>query len=178
MVGRDLVKEVVPPKAFDWDEGFDQLAGARTCRRGRPTQHVVALDYGMKWNILRCLTQVGCKVTVRARHGDGRARSWPTTPTACSCPTAPATRQPLGYAIDTIQRAGRQEADLRHLPGPPAARPGLGAKTFKLKFGHRGANQPVLNQRTGQVEITTQNHGFAVRPDDAAARTWSRRTST
>ena len=69
------------------------------------------------------------------------------------------------HAIETIQRAARQEADLRHLPRAPAPVLALGGKTYKLKFGHRGLNQPVKDLATGRVEITTQNHGFCVDVD-------------
>src|SRR5207253_5001855 len=123
--------------------------------------HVVALDYGMKWNILRCLVQVGCRVTVLpgtvsadevlARKPDGIFLS--------NGPGDPAV---LGYAIDTIRQLAGKKPMFGICLGHQLLGKAFGAKTFKLKFGHRGANHPVLNERTGAIEITTQNQRFAI----------------
>jgi carbamoyl-phosphate synthase small subunit len=163
MAGQDLVKKVVPDKAFTWKQGFG--AFAEHVIPARPaTKNVVAIDYGMKWNILRCLTQVGCHVTVVP--GTATAKEvLAHNPDGIFLSNGPGDPAAVGYAIQTVK-------DLI-----PTGKPifgiclghqfmglALGASTFKLKFGHRGANQPVLDKRTGKVEITTQNHGFAVDP--------------
>jgi carbamoyl-phosphate synthase small subunit len=168
IVGRDLVREVIPRQAFTWQKGF-------TCRfdsqvlPGRPTSHhVVALDFGMKWNILRCLVQVGCRVTVMpgtSSADDVLAQN----PDGIFLSNGPGDPAPLGYAINTIRALAGKRPMFGICLGHQLLGLALGAETFKLKFGHRGANQPVLNQQTNKVEITTQNHGFAVRTDTMPA---------
>ncbi|HYT91814.1 MAG TPA: glutamine-hydrolyzing carbamoyl-phosphate synthase small subunit [Gemmataceae bacterium] len=160
IVGRDLVREVVPAKAFGWAEGF--TSPFTSYLPSRPaTHHVVALDYGMKWNILRCLVQVGCRVTVVP--GTATAEQVLSyRPDGIFLSNGPGDPEPLRYAIDTIRGLAGKKPIFGICLGHQLLGLALGAKTFKLKFGHRGANQPVLNQQTGRVEITTQNHGFAV----------------
>jgi carbamoyl-phosphate synthase small subunit len=162
MVGRDLVREVVPDRAFEWKQGFgafqEQILPAQP-----PEKHVVALDYGMKWNILRCLTRVGCKVTVvpGTASADEVLAYKPDGIFLSNGPGDPAA---VGYAIDTVKGLLGKKPIFGICLGHQLLGLALGAKTFKLKFGHRGANQPVFNEATGRVEITTQNHGFAVDP--------------
>ncbi len=167
MVGRDLVREVVPDKAFTWADGFTHPLV--TYLPSRPvSHHVVALDFGMKWNILRCLVQVGCKVTVlpgTARADDVLAQH----PDGIFLSNGPGDPAALGYAIDTVANLAGKKPLFGLCLGHQLLGLALGARTFKLKFGHRGANQPVLNQRTGCVEITTQNHGFAVATESLPA---------
>jgi carbamoyl-phosphate synthase small subunit len=164
IVGRDLVKEVVPDKPFVWAEGQTH-ALTRHVLSPRPARHhVVAIDYGMKWNIPRYLVQVGCRVTVVPgtipasevlRH----------KPDGIFLSNGPGDPEALGYAIDTIKDLVGKAPIFGICLGHQLLGLALGGSTFKLKFGHRGANQPVLNSTTGQVEITTQNHGFAVAID-------------
>jgi len=162
MVGRDLVSEVVPPKAFQWTTGLGPLAD-HVLPAHPPEKHVVAIDYGMKWNILRCLTQVGCQVTVvpGTATADEVLAYQPDGIFLSNGPGDPAA---VGYAIETVKNLLGKKPIFGICLGHQLLGLALGAKTFKLKFGHRGANHPVLNHRTRQVEITTQNHGFAVDP--------------
>jgi carbamoyl-phosphate synthase small subunit len=164
IVGRDLVREVVPERPFEWREGF--ISPLVTHLPARESgRHVVALDFGMKWNILRCLTQVGCRVTVLP--GTATAQQvLDQEPDGIFLSNGPGDPAPLTYAIETIRGLAGQKPIFGICLGHQLLGLALGGETFKLKFGHRGANQPVLNQRTNHVEITTQNHGFAVRLDN------------
>lgn len=164
IVGRDLVRQVVPPKSFAWVEGFNSPFASQelTSRPGNP--HVVALDFGMKWNIPRCLVQTGCRVTVVP--GTSTAEQvLALKPDGIFLSNGPGDPQPLTYAIETIRNLVGKKPMFGICLGHQLLGLSLGAKTFKLKFGHRGANQPVLNKQTEKVEITTQNHGFAVSID-------------
>jgi carbamoyl-phosphate synthase small subunit len=121
----------------------------------------VALDYGMKWNIARHLRSLGCRVTVLpgtataaevlAQKADGIFLS-----------NGPGDPEPLTYAIETIRGVLGKAPVFGICLGHQLLSLACGAKTFKLKFGHRGANQPVKDLATGRIEITTQNHGFCV----------------
>ncbi len=162
MEGRDLVREVVPAKAFEWKTGFGAFADHILPAR-KATKRVVAIDYGMKWNILRCLTQVGCDVTVvpgTATADEVLAHS----PDGIFLSNGPGDPAAVGYAIETVKNLIGRKPIFGICLGHQLLGLAFGAKTFKLKFGHRGANQPVRNELTKQIEITTQNHGFAVDP--------------
>jgi carbamoyl-phosphate synthase small subunit len=167
IVGRDLVREVMPERAFGWAEGFNSPFACYLPSRPA-THHVVALDYGMKWNILRCLVQVGCRVTVLPGTATA-SQVLEHRPDGIFLSNGPGDPEPLHYAIDTIRDLAGKKPLFGICLGHQLLGLALGATTFKLKFGHRGANQPVLNQRTQRVEITTQNHGFAVRAESLPA---------
>ena len=178
MNGLDLVKRVTPKEPYAWTEG----RGAWTHRRPRApraTHHVVAIDYGIKRNILRCLVDAGCRVTVVPGDDDRRRRSSRSQPDGVFLSNGPGDPAAVSYAVETRQRPARQEArSSASASATSCSRSRSARKTYKLKFGHRGANQPVKDLTTGRIEITTQNHGFCVDLDVAPDGRRSPRTCT
>jgi carbamoyl-phosphate synthase small subunit len=161
IVGRDLVREVVPTETFTWDKGFTSDFACQLLPARPATHHVVAIDFGMKWNILRCLVQVGCQVTVVP--GTATAEQvLDHRPDGIFLSNGPGDPVAVSYGVNTIKQLAGKKPIFGICLGHQLLGLALGAKAFKLKFGHRGANQPVRNERTQRVEITTQNHGFAV----------------
>ncbi len=161
IVGRDLVREVIPKEPFVWSEGFVSRFASQELSPGSKCRRVVAVDFGMKWNILRCLVQSGCEVTVMPGTASAQ-QILDGDPDGVFLSNGPGDPEPIRYAIDTIRKLVGKKPIFGICLGHQLLGLALGAETFKLKFGHRGANQPVLNQLTNRVEITTQNHGFAV----------------
>lgn len=166
LVGRDLIREVLPDAAYDWDKGLAPLAELNpgSSRKLSSEPHVVAIDYGMKWSIARHLRESGCRVSIVP----GTATSQEILalkPDGVFLSNGPGDPRPLDYAISTVQELLGKTPVFGICLGHQLL--GLAAKgeIFKLKFGHRGGNQPVLNHQTGRVEITSQNHGFALAPD-------------
>ncbi|MAV33983.1 MAG: carbamoyl phosphate synthase small subunit [Planctomycetaceae bacterium] len=170
LVGRDLVREVVPSEPRHWNEGLSTWASfserddsSDRARNGESESapHVVALDYGMKWNIARHLTHEGLRVTVlpgTASSDDVLAQN----PDGIFLSNGPGDPEPLEYAIQAIRGLLGKRPIFGICLGHQLFGLACGAQTFKLKFGHRGANQPVLDLNNGRVEITSQNHGFAI----------------
>ncbi len=163
LVGRDLVKGVAPREAFEWDRGFES-SFAMDARRREGTHTVVALDCGMKQNILRNLVETGCKVTVLPPTTPPRA-ILERKPDGVFVSNGPGDPAAVSYAIDALRGLIGKVPIFGICLGHQLLGLALGAKTYKLKFGHRGGNQPVINLATRRVEITSQNHGFAVDTD-------------
>ena len=167
LVGRDLVREVVLDQQRDWQTSlscWDKLHPAdETSEAAR--SHVVAIDYGMKWNIARHLYDLGCRVTIVPGTTATAESVLALNPDAVFLSNGPGDPEPLTYAIETIRGLLGKKPIFGICLGHQLLSLACGATTFKLKFGHRGANQPVINLQTGQVEITAQNHGFAVSED-------------
>jgi len=164
LVGRDLVREVMPTQPREWSENLSpwmklEQGQASADDAGKP--HVVALDYGMKWNIPRYLRDEGFRVTVMPGTASA-ADVLAADPDGVFLSNGPGDPEPLDYAVQTIQGVLGKKPIFGICLGHQLLSLACGAKTFKLKFGHRGANQPVMNLQTGVVEITSQNHGFAV----------------
>lgn len=170
LVGRDLVREVIPTERSSWNHrlhGLWDYSGERpaaTTEHGGPGQqapHVVALDFGMKWNIARHLASQGFRVTILPGTSTA-SEVLALNPDGVFLSNGPGDPEPLVYAIETIRQLLGKLPIFGICLGHQLLGLACGAKTFKLKFGHRGANQPVMNLETSRVEITSQNHGFSV----------------
>jgi carbamoyl-phosphate synthase small subunit len=167
LVGRDLVKEVLPEQGQQqWDQTLDEWA--RLPREATPggeeSYHIVAMDFGMKWNIARHLKEMGCSVTIVP--GTATAEEiMALKPDGVFLSNGPGDPEPVDYAIKTISALISQVPVFGICLGHQLLALACGATTFKLKFGHRGANQPVQNIDNDVIEITAQNHGFAVAED-------------
>ena len=168
LVGRDLVREVMSTDRADWRHRLDDWTAAeitRSTREGQPIdgdgQHIVCIDFGMKWNIPRHFASRGYRVTILP--GTATANEvLAENPDGIFLSNGPGDPEPLDYAHRTIGELLGQKPIFGICLGHQLLSLACGAKTYKLKFGHRGVNQPVLDLATGKVEITTQNHGFAV----------------
>jgi carbamoyl-phosphate synthase small subunit len=152
LVGRDLVRGITCRESYEWPE------------KGTAGFHVVAFDFGIKFNIVRCLAARGCRVTV--------VPAWTSAdevkalkPDGVLFSNGPGDPEPVTYAVETIRKLMGRVPLFGICLGQQLLGLALGGKTYKLKFGHRGANHPVKNLQTGRVEITTQNHGFCVDAD-------------
>lgn len=176
LVGRDLVREVTTPEPYRWEAGAKVPLGEATVlkaslwREKGKQPSVVAFDFGIKYNILRCLAAEGFEVivvpasttadTIKAMAPDGIFLS-----------NGPGDPEPVTYAVETIRNLLGYRPIFGICLGQQLLGLALGGRTYKLKFGHRGVNQPVKNMDTGRIEITSQNHGFSVdtkslNPDD------------
>ena len=160
--GRDLVREVVIEPQRDWTDALSEWHPRVNEVSGDTTYHVVALDFGMKWNIARHLHDLGCRVTIVPGTEATADSVLAMEPDGVFLSNGPGDPEPLSYAIETIRGLLGKKPIFGICLGHQLLSLACGAETFKLKFGHRGANQPVLNGQTGRVEITAQNHGFAV----------------
>ncbi|MGZ9032683.1 MAG: carbamoyl phosphate synthase small subunit, partial [Burkholderiaceae bacterium] len=166
MAGQDLAKVVSTRESYPWTEGSWKLARADgTPGYGTPGSfrfHVVAHDYGVKRNILRLMADRGCRVTVVPAQTPA-AEVLKLKPDGIFLSNGPGDPEPCGYAIDATR-----EYIARRLPtfgiclGHQIMGLAVGGRTLKMKFGHHGANHPVLDVESRKVYITSQNHGFAV----------------
>ncbi|MEM7557557.1 MAG: glutamine-hydrolyzing carbamoyl-phosphate synthase small subunit [Planctomycetota bacterium] len=164
LVGRDLVREVIPEKARQWNERLWELEEEKRGEREESDTHVVCLDFGMKWNIARHLFDQGNRVTILP--GTASADEvLALEPDGIFLSNGPGDPEPLEYAIETIRELIGKRPIFGICLGHQLLSLAAGAKTFKLKFGHRGSNQPVHNLESGKIEISSQNHGFAVEED-------------
>ena len=172
LIGRDLTAEVMGSGAVAWEPGFVGGFGLEehgAAKVGEVRPHVVALDFGMKWNIPRHLVESGCRVTVVPGSTPAKA-ILDHQPDGIFLSNGPGDPSALTGAVETVRALIKDAAESKGIPifgiclGHQLLGQAFGGRTFKLKFGHRGANHPVRNERTGKVEITTQNHGFAVDP--------------
>ena len=164
LVGRDLVQEVMPSESKIWDEALSSWWEVSEAPEGKldgNSPHIVALDYGMKWNIARHLRHMGARVTVLP-GGSTAEEVLAHKPDGVFLSNGPGDPEPLAYAAETIRGLLGKMPIFGICLGHQLLSLASGAKTFKLKYGHRGANQPVMDLATEKVEITSQNHGFAV----------------
>lgn len=164
MVGLDLAKGVSTLKAYEWREPSAELASGPHSQSPTARFHVVAYDYGLKQNILRRLVDVGCRVTVVPALTPAED-VLALKPDGVFLSNGPGDPEPCTYGVEAVRRLAGRLPIFGICLGHQVIGLALGGKTYKLKFGHHGANHPVKNLLTGKVEITAQNHGFAVDPD-------------
>ena len=165
IVGRDLVTEVSCKESYRWSKGTENWTPAtETKNKVKKRFNVVAYDFGIKTNILRRLTDLGCKLTVVPSHTDPND-ILALNPDGIFLSNGPGDPEGVAYAIDNVKKLLGKKPIFGICLGHQIISLALGGKTYKLKFGHRGGNQPVKNLKTGKVEITSQNHSFAVDPD-------------
>ncbi|MEA3279953.1 MAG: glutamine-hydrolyzing carbamoyl-phosphate synthase small subunit [Thermodesulfobacteriota bacterium] len=170
MIGRDLVKEVTTKAHYRWEDGkpisitIGSVLDRSIWKYSGEKHSIVAFDFGIKYNILRCLESAGFEIiVVPASTSADSIKNM--EPDGIFLSNGPGDPEPVTYAIETIKQLLGYRPMFGICFGHQLLGLALGGKTFKLKFGHRGANQPVKNLLTGKVEITSQNHGFAVDVD-------------
>jgi len=162
LVGRDLVREVTCDAPYQFHQGlWDLAAGYADVDPTTAQYNVVAFDFGIKRNILRNLNSRGCNVTVVPAETSA-AEVLKLNPDGVFLSNGPGDPEPLYYAQETIRELLGKVPIFGICLGHQLLSIACGGQTYKLKFGHRGGNQPVLDYQRQQVEITSQNHGFAV----------------
>ncbi|MDF1755852.1 MAG: glutamine-hydrolyzing carbamoyl-phosphate synthase small subunit [Verrucomicrobiales bacterium] len=178
MEGSDFVKEVTTPETYKWDpdstlsrewtivnptttEELVEHEGSMYRAMDAPKYHIVAYDFGMKKNILRCLRRNGFEVTV-VNSRTPASEVLAMDPDGIFLSNGPGDPAALGYIHEEIRQLIDKKPLFGICLGHQVLAHAFGGKTFKLKFGHRGGNHPVKDLRTGKISITSQNHGFAV----------------
>ncbi|MFQ5682049.1 MAG: glutamine-hydrolyzing carbamoyl-phosphate synthase small subunit [Candidatus Binatia bacterium] len=179
LIGRDLVKEVTCHEPYEWNEGRWELETGyrkreavdgkkqsrfRTAGFDNPIFFVVAYDFGIKRNILRNLAECGCKVKV-VPAWTSAAEALSLNPDGIFLSNGPGDPDAVSYARENVRQLVGKKPIFGICLGHQIMALALGGKTYKLKFGHHGGNQPVMDLATRRVEITVQNHGFAVDAD-------------
>jgi carbamoyl-phosphate synthase small subunit len=163
LLGRDLVRDVSCVEPYDWHQGRWHLDhGYETPKHAE--RFVVAYDYGIKWNILRNLAAAGCRVRVVPASTPAED-VLDMNPSGVFLSNGPGDPDAVTYAVDNVAKLVGKKPVFGICLGHQILGLALGGKTYKLKFGHHGGNQPVMDLTTKKVEITAQNHGFAVDVD-------------
>ncbi|HEY6989635.1 MAG TPA: glutamine-hydrolyzing carbamoyl-phosphate synthase small subunit [Bryobacteraceae bacterium] len=165
MAGQNLVARVSTAKNYEWTRGIEAVSASdKVPTPEEAAFHVVAYDYGIKRNILRHLVQIGSRVTVVPSEASAQD-VLALKPDGVFLSNGPGDPEPLAAQAANVRQLIGKVPAFGICLGHQILGLALGGKTYKLKFGHHGANHPVLNHRTGKVEITSQNHGFCVDPD-------------
>jgi len=168
MVGLDLVRYVSTDKPYEWSQGLWTLEKGYI-EKTDGKYFVVAYDYGVKYNILRNLVNAGFKVLVVPADFPAE-EVLKLNPDGVFLSNGPGDPEPVKYAIENVKKLITKKPIFGICLGHQILGLALGGKTFKLKFGHRGGNQPVKDLTTGKVEVTSQNHGFAVDIDSLGGK--------
>lgn len=167
LVGRDLVKEVTCQTSYEWETSEKGENNAPWLQRPSPRVRksgvfrVATIDYGAKRNILRMLQEVGCRVKVFPARTSAR-EILDENPDGIFLSNGPGDPAALPYIVDTVRQLLGERPIFGICLGHQILGIALGGRTYKLKFGHHGSNQPVMDLATGKVAITAQNHGFCV----------------
>jgi carbamoyl-phosphate synthase small subunit len=171
MVGADLASVVTAPQSYSWTDDQSQVYGSPALLHqsqlraaGSPPFHVVAYDFGLKYNSLRSLASLGCRVTV-VPSSTSASDVIALKPDGVWLSNGPGDPEPLSEVVANIRQLLGRYPVFGICLGHQLMGLAVGGRTFKLPFGHHGGNQPVKDLTTGRVEITAQNHGFAVDPD-------------
>lgn len=152
--GRDLIGEVTTKKPYVWAQG-------KSAQGKKPLYRVVAMDFGIKWNLLRSLEQLGCEIEVVPAHTTAK-EILDRKPDGVFLSNGPGDPSAAPYARETVRGLVGKLPLFGVCMGHQVLSLAMGAKTYKLKFGHRGGNQPVIDRDTGRVEISSHNHGYSV----------------
>jgi carbamoyl-phosphate synthase small subunit len=163
----DFVAQVTVPESCDWEFGEHEISFRKVGERA-PKWTIAAIDYGAKHNILRKLRDLGANV-VRFPATATASEVLASNPDGILLSNGPGDPAVLDYAVDTIKGLVGKKPVFGICLGHQLLARAMGGETFKLKFGHRGGNHPVQDLRTSKVEITSQNHGFAVDPKSLPA---------